>query len=71
MQYLPTVLKYGAFLYAFRFVFIFCFRHQVWLSTEEYLKDALGSVVTDIGDLAINLLDFVNEQVGGVHFFLL
>lgn len=47
----------------FRFRFD-CFRRQVWLSTEEYLKDALGSVVTDIEDMAINLLNFVSEQVG-------
>lgn len=39
--------------------------HQVWLRTEEYLKDALGSVVTDIEDMAVNLLAFVNAQVNG------
>lgn len=38
---------------------------QVWLRTEEYLKDALGSVVTDIEDMAVNLLAFVNAQVIG------
>lgn len=36
---------------------------KVWLRTEEYLKDALGSVVADIEDMAINLLTFVNAQV--------
>lgn len=53
---------FGSFRFRFR---AFFFNRQVWMNTEEYLKDALGSVVTDIGDLAINLLDFVNEQVGG------
>ena len=43
-----------------------CFK--VWLRTEEYLKDALGSVVTDIEDVAINLLAFVNAQVRRVFF---
>lgn len=36
---------------------------QVWMRTEEYLKDALGSVVADIEDMAINLLAFVDAQV--------
>lgn len=38
-------------------------RSQVWLRTEDYLKDALGSVVVDIEDMAVNLLVFVNAQV--------
>ena len=44
-------------------------RFKVWLRTEEYLKDALGSVVTDIEDLAINLLAFVNAQVRRLFFY--
>lgn len=36
---------------------------QVWLRTEDYLKDALGSVVSDIKDMAIDLLTFVDAQV--------
>lgn len=36
---------------------------QTFLRTEEYLKDALGSVVADIEDLASNLLTFVDAQV--------
>lgn len=36
---------------------------QVWLRTEEYLKDALGSVVIDVEDMAINILMFVDAQV--------
>lgn len=36
---------------------------QVWRRTEEYLKDALGSVVTDVEDMAVNLLVFVSAQV--------
>ncbi|CAN0436898.1 unnamed protein product, partial [Ectocarpus fasciculatus] len=40
---------------------------KVWLRTEEYLKDALGSVVTDIEDMAINLLTFVNAQAEAVE----
>ncbi|CAM9443751.1 unnamed protein product, partial [Laminaria digitata] len=42
-------------------------KREVWLRTEEYLKDALGSVVTDIEDVAINLLDFVNAQADAVE----
>lgn len=42
--------------------------HQVWLRTEEYLKDALGSVVADIEDMAVNLLTFVNEQVRSTQY---
>lgn len=38
------------------------------MRTEEYLKDALGSVVTDIEDMAINLLGFVNAQVSAFCF---
>lgn len=37
---------------------------QVWQRTEEYLKDALSSVVVDIEDMAINLLALVDAQVG-------
>lgn len=36
---------------------------KVWLQTEDYLKDALGSVITDIEEMAINLLAFVDAQV--------
>eukprot|EP00904_Undaria_pinnatifida_P004742 jgi/Undpi1/14269/HiC_scaffold_9.g03918.m1 len=42
-------------------------KREVWLRTEEYLKDALGSVVTDIEDVAINLLAFVNAQANAVE----
>lgn len=44
-------------------VSVVLFRIQVWLRTEEYLKDALGSVVIDIEDMAINLMTFVDAQV--------
>lgn len=36
---------------------------QTFLRTEEYLKDALESVVADIEGLASNLLTFVDAQV--------
>ncbi|CAB1103400.1 unnamed protein product [Ectocarpus sp. CCAP 1310/34] len=42
-------------------------KREVWLRTEEYLKDALGSVVTDIEEMAINLLTFVNAQAEAVE----
>ncbi|CAM9535281.1 unnamed protein product [Ectocarpus sp. 6 AP-2014] len=42
-------------------------KREVWLRTEEYLKDALGSVVIDIEDMAINLLTFVNAQAEAVE----
>ncbi|CBJ27349.1 conserved unknown protein [Ectocarpus siliculosus] len=42
-------------------------KREVWLRTEEYLKDALGSVVADIEDMAINLLTFVNAQAEAVE----
>eukprot|EP00752_Nemacystus_decipiens_P006021 g5438.t1 len=42
-------------------------KREVWLRTEEYLKDALGSVVTDIEDMAINLLTFVNAQADAME----
>lgn len=44
---------------------------QVWLRTEEYLKDALGSVVADIEDMSINLLGFVGAQVSALFRLLL
>ncbi|CAM9308984.1 unnamed protein product, partial [Hapterophycus canaliculatus] len=42
-------------------------KREVWLRTEEYLKDALGSVVIDIEDMAINLMTFVDAQADAVE----
>lgn len=44
---------------------------QMWLRTEEYLKDALGSVVADIEDMSTNILGFVDAQVSALFRSLL
>ncbi|CAN0147074.1 unnamed protein product, partial [Discosporangium mesarthrocarpum] len=41
-------------------------RREVWMQTEEYLKDALGSVAADIEAVALKLTHFIDAQAAAL-----